>query len=101
MRRQDGDPEQGRASWLSSVLGVHPSSGTEGPGERKHRMSCPIRGAAGFACLMPTRWSLPVGWQMKQEDLVISVQEGESGGLDCQEGGVGESGSWTPGQGCG
>lgn len=31
---------------------------------------------------MPTRWSLPVGWQMKQEDLVISVQEGESGGLD-------------------
>lgn len=50
---------------------------------------------------MPTRWSLPVGWQMKQEDLVISVQEGESGGLDCQEGGVGESGSWTPGQGCG
>lgn len=78
MRRQEGDPVQGRASWLSSVLGVHPSSDTERPGEREReqRMSCPIRGA-DFACLMPTCWSLPVSWQMRQEDLVISIQEGE------------------------
>lgn len=69
--------------------------------ERKHRMSCPVRGA-GSACLMPTCWTLPVGWQTRQENLVISVQERESGGLGCQEGGVGESGSWTlGGQGCG
>lgn len=58
-------------------------------------MSCPIRGA-GFACLMPTCWSLPISWQTRQENLVISVQKGESGCLGCQEGGVGESGSWTP-----
>jgi hypothetical protein len=77
VRRQEGDPVQGRASWLSSVLGVHPSSGTERPEERRQRMSCPIRGA-GLACLMPTCWCLPVSWQVDRRTLLL-VQEGENG----------------------
>lgn len=57
MRAKDGDPLQGRAL-LALFLVFTQAVVTKGL-KRKHRMSCPIKGA-GFASLMPTCWSLPV-----------------------------------------
>lgn len=76
MRVQDRDLVQGRASWLSTVFGVHPSSGTQGLGERKHRMSCPIK-ETDFACLIASMqiYALSVGKPDRRTLLLVNRKE--------------------------